>query len=43
MNKVIITGNTLTLEEIVGVCRRFEQVELSDSAKDKILISRKTC
>lgn len=41
MNKVIITGNTLTLEEIVGVCRRFEQVELSDSAKDKILISRK--
>lgn len=38
---VIITGNTLTLEEIVRVCRNYEQVELSDSAKDKILKSRK--
>lgn len=41
MNKVIITGNTLTLEELVGVCRNFDEVELSLSAKDKILKSRK--
>lgn len=41
MSKIIITGNTLTLEEIVGVCRRYEHVDLSDSAKEKILKSRK--
>jgi histidine ammonia-lyase len=41
MNKVIITGNTLTLEEIAGVCRRYDIVEISESAKDKILKSRK--
>ncbi len=41
MNKVIITGNTLTLEELAGVCRNYDYVELSSSAKDKILKSRK--
>ncbi|MDW5299262.1 MAG: histidine ammonia-lyase [Sedimentibacter sp.] len=41
MKKVIITGNTLTLEEIVGVCRNYYEVELSDSAVDKVLLSRK--
>lgn len=41
MSKVIITGNTLTLEEVAGVCRRFDHVELSDAAKDRILKSRK--
>lgn len=41
LNKVIITGNTLTLEDLVKVCRKFAHVELSDSAKEKILISRK--
>lgn len=41
MNKVIVTGNTLTLEEVVSVCRRYEQVELSESAKEKVLKSRK--
>ncbi|MCQ1531275.1 histidine ammonia-lyase [Lutispora saccharofermentans] len=41
MSKIIITGNTLTLEEVIRVCRKYEQVELSDMAKDKILKSRK--
>ena len=41
LNKVIITGNTLTLEDLFKVCRKFAHVELSDSAKEKILISRK--
>lgn len=38
---VVITGSTLTLEEVVNVCRNYEHVELSDSAKHKILKSRK--
>lgn len=41
MEKVIITGNTLTLEEIVQVCRNYCSVELSQSAVDRILSSRK--
>lgn len=41
MEKVIITGNTLTLEEVVEVCRNYCEVELSKSAVDKILASRK--
>ncbi|MDF2617129.1 MAG: histidine ammonia-lyase [Sedimentibacter sp.] len=41
MEKVIITGNTLTLEEIVQVCRNYCSVELSQSAVDRILASRK--
>lgn len=41
MEKVIITGNTLTLEEIVQVCRNYCSVQLSQSAVDRILASRK--
>ena len=41
MKKVIITGNTLTLEEIVLVCRNYYEVELSQTAVDKIIESRK--
>ena len=38
---VTITGNTLTLEEVVRVCRQYEKIELSKSAIEKILKSRK--
>ena len=41
MEKVIITGDSLTLEDVVNVCRKYVYVELSDSAKDRILKSRK--
>ncbi|MDD4088453.1 MAG: histidine ammonia-lyase [Tissierellia bacterium] len=41
MDKVIITGNTLTLDEVAAVCRNYEMVELSELAVEKILESRK--
>ena len=41
MERVIITGNTLTLEEIKLVCRDYCQVELSKEAVDRIMASRK--
>ncbi len=41
MGKVIITGNSLTLEEVASVCRDYYEVELSKSAVDKIAASRK--
>lgn len=41
MDKVIITGNTLTLEEVIAVCRNYKSIELSDFAVEKILQSRK--
>ncbi|MFA6983318.1 MAG: histidine ammonia-lyase [Sedimentibacter sp.] len=41
MDKVIITGNTLTLDEVAAVCRNYEKVELSELAVEKILKSRK--
>lgn len=41
MSKVIITGNTLTIEEVVLVCRNFFEVELSKSAEEKVKASRK--
>lgn len=41
MEKVIITGNSLTLEDIVSVCRNYNEVELSPSAVEKIIESRK--
>lgn len=41
MDKVIITGNSLTLEEVAAVCRNYKKVELSDFAVEKILESRK--
>lgn len=39
--KVIITGNDLTLEEVVDVCRNYIKIELSDLAVERILESRK--
>lgn len=41
MEKVVITGNSLTLEEIVEVCRNYCTVELSKSAAEKINEARK--
>lgn len=41
MGKVIIDGNSLTLEEVVKVAREFYTVEISKEAIDKILDSRK--
>ena len=41
MDKVVITGNTLTLDELTAVCRNYEKVELSKLAVEKILESRK--
>jgi len=41
LNKVIIDGNTLTLEDIVQVCRHYKEVELSEEAKENIIKSRK--
>lgn len=41
MNNVIITGNSLTLEEVIDVCRNYKKIELSDFAVEKILQSRK--
>lgn len=40
MKKVIITGADLTLEDIVKVCRESAWVELSEIAKQNILLSR---
>ena len=42
MSKVIITGNSLTLEDLVAVCREFKEVELSEEAKKNIIKSRQT-
>ncbi len=41
MKKIIITGNDLTLKDLVDVCRNYVLVELADSAKDRVLKSRK--
>ncbi len=41
MTRIIITGNTITLDQLAGVCRDYDQVELSDYAKQKIIESRK--
>lgn len=40
MEKILITGNTLTLEDLVAVCRKDAQVALSEEAKQNILASR---
>ncbi|MGB5824526.1 MAG: histidine ammonia-lyase [Proteocatella sp.] len=40
MKRVMITGQDLTLEDIVKVCREFAVVELSEVAKANILRSR---
>ena len=36
-----IDGNSLTIKNVIAVCRNDEQVELADSAVDKIIKSRK--
>ena len=41
MNQVIITGSTLTLEELVAVCRHGAQVVLDKEAVERIAASRK--
>lgn len=40
MQRVIITGQTLTIEEIISVCRFNAEVVLSEESKEKILESR---
>ena len=42
MRQVIITGNDLTLDDLVAVCRKNAPVALSEDAKEKILRSRET-
>lgn len=41
MNTVRIDGNSLTLEQLVSVCRENTKVELTEDAIDKIVQSRK--
>lgn len=41
MRRIVITGNDLSLEDLVLVCRQNAPVALSDEAKEKILASRK--
>lgn len=41
MEKVILTGNTLTLDELVAVCRNYAQVELEAEATQRVIASRK--
>lgn len=40
MQKVIIDGNSLTLEQLAEVCRKNVKVELSDEAKERVIKSR---
>lgn len=41
MNKVVITGQDLTVEQIVAVCRECVELELSEETKKSVLESRK--
>lgn len=41
MNKVILTGSTLTLDELVDVCRNHVSVELDAEATQRVITSRK--
>lgn len=41
MSKIVITGNTLTLDELAKVTREYALVELAEEAKIKVLASRK--
>lgn len=41
MNKVIINGNDLTLQQIIDVVRNDFVVEISDDAKERVIKSRK--
>jgi histidine ammonia-lyase len=40
MNKIIIDGNNLTLDEIIKVSRKFYKVELSDEAIERVTKNR---
>ena len=40
MEKILITGHTLTLEELAAVCRDNAPVALAPEAKQRILESR---
>ena len=40
MNKVLITGHDLTVDQIVAVCRDKAEVVLSEESREKILASR---
>ena len=40
MENVLITGRTLTLDEVAAVCRKNAKVVLSDEARENILASR---
>ena len=41
MKKVVITGDDLSLEQFVSVCRENTQVELSPGSIEKINVARK--
>ena len=41
MNKVILTGNSLTLEDVVKVAREYAEVSIDDSAIKDVEASRK--
>lgn len=41
MNKVILDGNSLTLDDVINVARKFYKVEISTSSIEKIAYSRK--
>lgn len=40
MQKVVITGHDLTVDQIIAVCREGAEVVLSDESREKILASR---
>lgn len=40
MNRVVITGQDLTVEQIIAVCRGYAKVVLSEESREKILASR---
>ena len=39
MQKVVITGHDLTVDQIIAVCREGAEVVLSDESREKILAS----
>jgi histidine ammonia-lyase len=41
MNKVILTGDNLTIQDVVNVCRNNYKVEISQESRDKIIEMRK--
>lgn len=41
MEKIILTGNDLTLEEVIKVAREYAEVEISEEAMERVKASRK--